>query len=149
VDLREIVCDAIETTVPSNGDRRHVDLALPREAVWLSADPARLRQVFQNLLGNAIKFTAPDDQIAIAVEPSHSEVTVRVHDAGVGIDPAMLTRILDLFTKGDHSNGFGIGLSVVKRLVQQHGGVVEAHSRGRGEGSEFTVRLPLASVATR
>jgi len=146
-DARDVVRDALDATMPTNGDRRSVDVVMPKQPVLLNADPARLRQVVQNLLANAVRFTRPHDRISVEVASVDSQVMIRVRDSGAGIEPAMLPRIFDLFAKGDQSGGFGIGLSVVKRLVELHGGVIEARSAGPGSGSEFVVQLPAGGSA--
>jgi CheY-like chemotaxis protein len=116
------------------------------------ADPARLTQVFGNLLNNACKFTAPGGRIALSAELDEREVVVRVTDTGVGIPSDKLGEIFQMFTQVDRSlersrGGLGIGLSLVKRLVEMHGGSVTAASDGEGRGSEFAVRLPVLSDA--
>jgi signal transduction histidine kinase len=149
VDLRDVVREAIEVAGAGNGPRRDIDLVLPSVPVLLNVDAARFRQVIQNLLANAIKFTQRNETIAVTIETTDCDVAVHVRDAGMGIDPTMLPHIFDLFTKGDHREGFGIGLAVVQRLVELHGGTVEARSAGRGSGSEFIVRLPMNAAAAQ
>lgn len=121
---------------------------LPTQPVYLNADPARLAQVFGNLLTNACKYTESGGQIALTAERQGSDVVVTVKDNGMGIPPDMLSQVFDLFTQVDRTlersdGGLGIGLSLVKRLVEMHAGSVTAHSEGQGRGSEFVVRLPL------
>ncbi len=123
----------------------------PRHPVWLDADLARVAQVLSNLLNNAAKYTRSGGHIWLTAERSGGMAVVRVRDNGLGIDPSMLTRIFDMFTQaggsGAHSQGgLGIGLTLVRRLVELHGGCVEAHSDGIGRGSEFVVRLPVSPV---
>jgi CheY-like chemotaxis protein len=150
--LSEVLRQAIETSRPVIDDARHV-LAVdaPREALVVDADPTRLTQVFANLLNNAAKFTLRGGRIDVRVEREGDRAVVRVRDTGVGIDPAMLSSVFEMFVQGDVSaererSGLGIGLSLVSGLVAMHGGTVEAHSEGRGKGSEFVVRLPLAGA---
>lgn len=131
-------------------------MALPREPVYLDADPVRLEQVFGNLLNNASKFTLKGGHLWVTAEmatggtePSGG-VVVRVRDDGIGMAPETLPRVFDLFVQADRSSdrtrgGLGIGLTVVHRLVELHGGSVEAHSPGPGQGSELVVRLPVSA----
>src|SRR4029079_6693709 len=120
----------------------------------LDADVTRLTQVFANLLNNAAKYTPFNGSISIKAEQSGHSVTVRIADNGIGIPPEMLPRVFDMFMQVDNSleraqGGLGIGLSLVKRFVEMHGGTVEARSMGRGTGSEFVVRLPVMSAPAR
>ena len=148
VDLNTVIAHAVEVARPLAEDRGHaLSVALPPEPVWLEADPVRLEQVFSNLLSNAVKFTEDGGRIALSVERQGQEVVVRVRDTGVGIPPDLLPRVFDLFTQGDRSidrsrDGLGIGLTLSRRLVEMHGGTIEARSDGVGRGSEFVVRLP-------
>lgn len=124
---------------------QHLDLSLPSDPVWVHADATRLQQVFSNLLTNASKFTEAGGRIALSVALTPESAVVRVSDNGRGIAPDVLPHIFDLFAQASPDGcGLGIGLSVVRELVLQHGGAVEVHSDGIGEGSEFTVRLPRA-----
>src|SRR5262249_29822694 len=112
------------------------------------ADRARLAQVFANLLNNSAKYTEPGGHIWLTVERQGSDAVVRVRDTGIGIAAELLPRVFDPFTQADRSRdrsqgGLGIGLSLVRRLVEMHGGRVEAHSDGPGQGSEFVVRLSV------
>ena len=123
-------------------------VALPREPIWLHADPARLAQVIGNLLTNASKFTDRRGRIDLVVERDGDDALVRVRDSGIGIAPGQLGRIFDMFTQLDSSaerstSGLGIGLSLVKSLVEMHGGTVEVRSEGLGTGTEFVLRLPV------
>jgi signal transduction histidine kinase len=127
--------------------RQRLTVSLPSEPVYLEADPLRLAQVLANLLGNAAKFTDPGGHIRLAAAVEAGEVVVRVQDDGRGIDPDLLPRVFDLFrqipTTGVRATGgLGIGLALVKALVELHGGLVTACSDGPGTGSEFVVRLP-------
>lgn len=122
---------------------------LPDEPVHVEADPVRLAQIFGNLLGNAVKYTDSGGQIEVAVHRAAEEAVVSVADTGVGIPKDMLPHVFDLFvqvkrTLGRTKGGLGIGLSLVRSLVELHGGSVEAHSEGEGHGSRFVVRLPLS-----
>jgi CheY-like chemotaxis protein/nitrogen-specific signal transduction histidine kinase len=118
------------------------------EPVWLDADHARLTQVFGNLLNNAAKYSKPGGRVDLMVRPSPGWVVVSVRDAGIGISPDMLDRVFEPFTQAtiarDHApGGVGIGLSLAQRLVEMHGGSIQAASEGPGSGSEFVVRLPV------
>src|SRR5881628_2091247 len=120
--------------------------------VWVSADPTRLEQVLTNLLANAVKYTPAGGEIVLSVQPEGQRAVLRVRDSGAGIRPELLPRVFDLFVQGDRSlertgGGLGIGLTLVRHLIELHGGTVEAASAGLGRGSTFTVRLPaLAAV---
>ena len=116
----------------------------------MDGDETRLSQVFANLLNNAAKYTDPGGRIRLAVARRDGQAVVSVQDNGVGIPAPMLPKVFDIFTQVDRSleksqGGLGIGLSLVKRLVEMHGGTVEARSDGHGTGSEFVVRLPVAA----
>jgi signal transduction histidine kinase/CheY-like chemotaxis protein/CHASE3 domain sensor protein len=120
-------------------------------ALAVDADPVRLEQVLSNLLRNAVKYTPPRGTITVAAEADGGSAVVRVGDTGVGISPDLLPRIFEPFIQGTHSEageqGLGLGLALVRRLVEMHGGTVEARSEGQGTGTVFVVRLPLAAPA--
>lgn len=149
-DLGEIIRNALEAARPEIEDRRHeLDVELPSEELRLVADPARLTQVLANLLHNAAKYTEPGGWIAVDVEKEEREVRIRVRDNGMGIDSNTLGIIFEPFRQCEQSlarsrGGLGLGLTLVQRLVQLHGGSVQAASAGPGRGSEFTLRLPLS-----
>jgi PAS domain S-box-containing protein len=149
VDLRTVVERAIESTRPLVEMRGHLlTLDLPPHPLQLDGDAARLEQVIANLLTNAAKYTMPEGQIWLTLEHEAQEATVSVRDTGIGIPPDGLARIFEPFVQGDNplprvEGGLGIGLALVRSLIEMHGGSVEAHSRGLGQGSEFVVRLPL------
>lgn len=151
VELGEIVARAVETARPLIAARRHeLSVSLPDEPIPLEADTARLEQVLANLLNNAAKYTEPGGRLAIEARREGEAAVVRVRDNGIGIAPELLPRIFDLFTQADRSldrsqGGLGIGLTLVRSLVELHGGSVTAASAGVGKGSEFVVRLPLGS----
>ena len=148
VDLGDVLSDAVETSRPILQHKgHHLDLELPGSPVMVRADVTRLVQVFANLLNNAAKYSEPGSRIAMTTALRNGAVTVTVSDDGMGIPPAMLTRFFDLFTQVDGTRersqgGLGIGLTLVKKLVEMHGGNVEAQSDGVGKGSRFIVRLP-------
>lgn len=147
VAIATIIDQAVEICRPLVNEAGHrLKVSLPSDAIHVDADQARLAQVFANLLGNASKFTAPGGEISLSAEPVGEEVVVRVRDDGMGIPGHMLTRIFDMFmqaeTEQHGQSGLGIGLSLVRGLVEMHGGDVNATSAGPGLGSEFVVRLP-------
>ncbi|QDV36880.1 Aerobic respiration control sensor protein ArcB [Tautonia plasticadhaerens] len=149
VDLHTVVRQAVETARTHIDDRRHrLTVSIPEGPILLEADPTRLEQVFWNLLNNAAKYTEPGGQIDLTAETVDGQVVVRVRDTGIGIDPEMLPRLFQMFVQvGEHrqhaQGGLGIGLGLVRTLVELHGGTIEAHSEGPGTGSEFVVRLPM------
>ena len=126
-------------------------MTLPQDPLWIHGDAARLSQVLTNLLQNAAKYTEPEGQIAIAVESAAGEVLFRIRDNGPGLSQEMLTRIFDLFMQVEQTlnrahGGLGIGLTLVRILVELHGGKVTAYSSGLGCGSEFVVSLPMVDA---
>ncbi|HWI83076.1 ATP-binding protein [Ramlibacter sp.] len=151
-DLAAILHSAIETSRPHIESARHgLSLEVPREPLEVEGDPVRLAQVFANLLNNASKYTRPGGRIDVVVHAEPEWLVVRVRDTGEGIAPDMLAKVFGLFTQVTHpaerhQGGLGIGLSLVEGLVRLHGGTVEAHSAGLGQGSEFVVRLPRRPV---
>ena len=150
LELAAIVGDALEVCRPPLAAAGHeLTVSLPQQPVRIEGDRTRLVQVLCNLLSNATKYTNPGGRISLAAEVEDAQVVIGVADNGVGIPEAMLDRVFDMFTQVDGSleraqGGLGIGLTLVKRLVELHGGSVEAHSQGSGRGSRFLVRLPRA-----
>jgi PAS domain S-box-containing protein len=150
-DLRDALAKAIEIASPLFEQRRHhFDLHVPTHAILVDADEARLTQVFANLLTNAAKYTNPGGRIDLTVTVAGNEAIVSVTDNGTGIDAELLPRVFDLFVQGYQSSdrstgGLGLGLALVRSLIMQHGGTVEAHSPGRDKGSTFTVKLPAVA----
>jgi signal transduction histidine kinase/ActR/RegA family two-component response regulator len=146
-DLRLTLEQAAQMNAPLVEARRHrFRLDLPATPVCVDGDPARLLQVFVNLLNNAAKYTPAGGQLSLSLSVDENQTVVRVRDSGVGIPPAMLTKVFDLFTQLDvgperPQGGLGIGLTLVKRLIELHGGAITAESPGEGQGSEFCVRL--------
>jgi signal transduction histidine kinase/CheY-like chemotaxis protein len=149
VDIGEVVARAVEISQPqieSGGHR--IEVSIPSSAVEIDADPVRITQVIANLLNNAAKYTDPGGRLSIDVVCEADWVRVSVRDNGIGIGADMLPRVFDLFAQGDGGGnrargGLGIGLTLVKTLVELHGGTVQARSEGPGLGSEFTFRLPM------
>jgi CheY-like chemotaxis protein len=150
VDLAAVLAQAVEAARPQIDARGHhlAVSATPGAPLPVDGDPDRLVQVFVNLLTNAAKFTPPGGHIALAAAREGAELVVRVKDDGAGIAPDQLGRVFDLFAQAEGAEGerggLGVGLALVKSLVELHGGAVEAHSAGPGQGSEFLVRLPAA-----
>jgi signal transduction histidine kinase len=148
-DLCMIVAHSLQAVEFDMQQRGHrVTASLPQAPVWLQADPVRLEQVFVNLLFNAAKFTDAGGDVAVFVQVENGDAIIRVRDTGVGIAPDVLPDIFDLYIQGDPSSrradaGLGIGLALVRSLVESHGGRVSAASEGSRKGSEFTVRLPI------
>ena len=147
VDLGKVVERCVEALGPAE-HRREISLATP--SLFVDGDPARLDQVVTNLLANALKFTAPGGHVWVSVDRERDRAVLRVRDDGIGISAELLPRVFDLFVQADRSldrskGGLGLGLTLVKRLVELHGGTVSAHSEGPDRGSEFVVELPLAT----
>jgi PAS domain S-box-containing protein len=149
VEIAAVVRTAVETSRPLIEAAGHqLTLSLPAEPLTLSGDPVRLAQVFANLLNNAAKYTDPGGQISFAIRASEGWIEASVRDTGMGIPPEMLSEVFNLFRQVDRhaeraQGGLGIGLTLVKSLVEMHGGTVEARSAGPGHGAEFLVRLPV------
>lgn len=153
VDLADVAEHCVEMA-RARAEARRLRLTMHNgvEHAVVRGDPVRLEQVVNNLLSNAIKYTPPGGEIEVLVEHDGEDVVLRVRDNGKGIAPEMLTRIFDMFMQGEvaidrSDGGMGVGLTLVKKLVQLHRGSVRAYSRGRGSGSEFVIRLPLAASA--
>ena len=151
VELATVVARAVETVQPLvDAQGHHLSVSLPSESLPIDADPVRLAQVVGNLLTNAAKYTDPHGRIGLTAEREGDLAVLRVRDTGIGIAPQMLPRIFELFVQVDHAStkaqgGLGIGLTLVKNLVEMHNGTVEARSEGLGKGSEFVVKLPLVA----
>ncbi|HJU74975.1 MAG TPA: ATP-binding protein [Gemmatimonadaceae bacterium] len=154
LDLATVVSAAVETSRPVIDTYGHVlTVAMPGEPVALEGDLTRLAQAVANLLNNAAKYTPHGGTISVRAEGQGSEAVIFVRDTGVGISPDMLPRVFDMFTQATASphaqrDGLGIGLTLVRRLVELHGGTVAALSAGLGQGSEFVIRLPVAESAS-
>jgi signal transduction histidine kinase len=148
IDLCVIARYAVAAIGPEIARRGHrFSVTLPDQPIWAHADGARLEQVFSNLLVNAAKYTPDGGDISLTLERDHEWVRLSVRDSGVGIEPAMLSRVFGMFVQAGSAlpradGGRGIGLAVVRDLVELHGGTVTATSGGPGRGSEFTIILP-------
>src|SRR5262249_19210092 len=151
VGLADLVAAATETASHLLAARRHrLTVSLPPGPVSLEGDPLRLAQVLTKLLGNAAKFTDPGGHIQLTARVEADQIVLRVRDNGRGIDPDLLPRVFDLFYQvpgpgQSATGGVGIGLALVKSLVELHGGSVTAWSDGPGTGCEFVVRLPAGA----
>jgi two-component system CheB/CheR fusion protein len=151
IDIASVVGRAVETAQPVIDARRHrLSVSLPAEPVFVDGDPLRLAQVIANLLTNAAKYSPPESPIDLTVREEGGQTVIRVRDRGIGIAPELLPEVFDLFVQADASlarseGGLGVGLTLVKRLAEMHGGSVSAASAGLGHGSEFTIRLPRVS----
>jgi len=149
LNLASVLRAAVEASRPViDGGRHELTFTLPPDPILLDADPARLAQVFLNLLNNAAKYSEPGGHIRLSVARDGGEVVVSVRDTGIGIPAAALPHVFEVFVQVDAAwqraqGGLGIGLSLVKEFVERHGGRVEARSDGPGKGSEFVVRLPI------
>ena len=154
VDIAAVIHGALETCGPLLAQSHHtLKLTLPPYPLHVEGDRARLAQAFANLLNNAIKYTDAGGRIWLTVERDGGEVIATLRDTGVGIPGEMLERVFEMFVQVDSSleraqGGLGIGLQLVKRIIEMHGGTVVAHSAGPGKGSEFVVRLPLTLAPT-
>ena len=149
LDLAEVVARALATAEVG----RH-RLVRDLRSVWIDGDPTRIEQVVMNLVGNAVKYTPAGGTIAVTAAPDDGAAVLRVRDDGVGMAPELAARVFELFVQGDRpldraSGGLGIGLTLVQRLAELHGGSATASSAGRGKGSEITVRIPAIRAPTR
>lgn len=152
VDLRVIARYALDSTAAGVARHRHrLQVELPAEPVWVDADGIRLEQALSNLLINAIKFTPDGGTIVFILERDAASARIRIRDSGIGIEPAMLSRVFEMFvqsgtTLAGREAGRGIGLAVVRAAVERHGGTVAAASAGSGQGSEFIITLPAPGM---
>jgi len=146
VDFAQVVSNTVDTLRNTGQLQRH-ECVTRLESVWVNVDPTRLDQVLANLLTNAVKYTPPPGRIEVSLRREHGEAVLSVRDSGLGLEAELLPRIFDLFVQGERGldrsqGGLGIGLTLVRRIAELHGGHVEARSDGAGKGSEFIVRLP-------
>ncbi len=155
LDSRELVARGVEIARPAMDAAKHqLEVSLPEEAGHVMGDPDRLTQVLANVLNNASRYTPPNGSISVSLDEEDGEVTIRVRDNGRGIEARNLERIFNLFDQGDvvapsAAGGLGIGLSLAKRVVEMHGGTIEARSGGANQGSEFVIRLPVVQREER
>ena len=155
VDLRAILKAAVEASGALIEKAHHtLKVSLPHESLFVDGDSTRLTQVVTNILDNAAKYTDPGGKIWLSAEREDATALIRVKDTGIGIAPEMLPHVFDMFTQAAHpmeraQGGLGVGLSLVDQLVKLHGGSVSAYSAGPGMGSEFTIRLPVATKASK
>jgi signal transduction histidine kinase len=163
VNIADVLSQAVETVRPLiDGKQHRLTVQVPPNLIYVNADPTRLAQVVANLLNNAAKYTEPGGLICLSadqesapnssIESEPGQVVVRVRDTGIGITPDMLPRVFELFAQADRTldrsqGGLGLGLTLVQKLVELHGGTVHAKSAGLGRGSEFVVRLPAEALA--
>ena len=150
IDLREVTRAAIDNAAPGVVHSKHrLQTSEPADPVYVNGDPTRLQQIVGNLLDNALKYSDPGTDVDVRIELEDNEAVVHVRDRGLGIDPQSHGEIFELFTQlrrpGQGKGGLGIGLAVVKQLVELHGGTTHVQSEGLGKGSVFTVRLPRAA----
>jgi PAS domain S-box-containing protein len=155
IDVRAVLNQAVEATRPlADAEAHTVTLDLPQEAMWTDADPTRLGQAFSNILNNAVKFTERGGRIRITAHAADEVAVVAIADTGIGIPPAMVPRVFEMFTQLQQyrdrtQGGLGIGLALARRLIALHGGSIDAFSEGPGRGTTFTVRVPLAPASER
>jgi signal transduction histidine kinase/ActR/RegA family two-component response regulator len=155
VELQAVVHDAVETVRPFINQCGHtLTIDLPAASVYLDADATRLAQVFFNLLNNAAKYTNRGGRISFSAREEDGLIVIRVVDSGIGIAAEMQPKIFEMFTQADYSlershAGLGVGLTLAKRLVELHGGTIEVRSEGLNRGSEFIVKLPIASTGAK
>jgi len=155
VELTGVMKSAVDTVRPLlSAKDQSLSISLPDHPVYLQADPVRLSQVFSNLLNNATKYTPADGRIAVAATVEDGVACVRITDSGKGISPATLPVMFDMFVQDEHTDlrgqpGLGVGLALAKRLIELHGGTIEADSEGRGHGSTFSVTMPVEAQLAR
>jgi PAS domain S-box-containing protein len=154
IGVAEIVRRAVDAELPFIRERKlEISVELPEDPVGVDADPVRLQQVFVNLLNNAAKYTDPGGRLAVSVEEDKGEAVIRFRDSGIGIDPTVAPRLFEPFVQVERRErrsvgGVGLGLAVVRKLIELHDGSVHVHSAGLGRGSEFVVRLPRVPIGS-
>jgi signal transduction histidine kinase len=151
LDFAELV-DNVIAEMRTAGRLSGHEVRLDLVPVWVRADAARVAQIVSNLVGNAVKYTPVGGQVVVSLRRDRDSAVLRVRDSGIGMSPELAARVFDLFVQGEQqldrsAGGLGIGLTLVKRLAELHGGSVAVHSTGSGRGSTFTVRLP--AILTR
>lgn len=154
IEIADVIAKAIEmSSTVLEQQRHHLNIVVPTDGLQVDGDHARLAQVFCNLVSNAAKYTRPGGAVIVTAVRETNDIVVRVKDDGEGIDPQLLPHVFELFEQGERTidraqGGLGIGLTIVKTLVELHRGSVRAHSDGKGAGSEFEVRLPASKTST-
>lgn len=154
VDLKEIITSAVEAATPAAWER-HVNLgmSLPPGTTFVKGDPLRLQQIVGNLIANALKFTPAGGETSVSLRQETESAVVTIEDTGIGMDPSQLAHLFEPYWQAGaqtaRTDGLGLGLSIVRRLVELHGGVIAADSRGTGRGTQLTVTLPLATGLAR
>lgn len=153
LDFADVLTDALQASRPAIDALKHqFEIDVPEGPLYIQADGVRLTQIISNLLNNAAKYTPPGGRVSLTARLEDEQLIVRVKDNGYGIDPRALNKVFDMFSQTRLSSraesGLGVGLALVRTLVDMHGGSVSAASEGRGHGSEFTVRLPIGDVST-
>ena len=154
VEIADVVAAAVETASPLLEERHHrLQIDIPRAGLMVSGDVTRLTQIVVNVLSNAAKYTEPRGEIHVSARQHEQQVELRIRDTGIGISAEMLPTVFDLFIQEGQAldraqGGLGLGLTIVRSLIQLHGGTIEAHSDGLGKGSEFVMRFPAASDAS-
>ncbi len=158
LDLRALLESFVASEAPALEKTHRLSIRVPDEALWIEGDPTRIEQIVSNLVSNAVKYSEPGTKISLSLSPSRRfgrpHATLRVTDSGIGISPENLGSVFDLFFQVDATlarsqSGLGIGLTLVKRLVEMHDGVISVASRGAGYGSEFRIELPTVAPAER
>jgi signal transduction histidine kinase len=155
VDLESLIRAAVETARPLIDSKQHrIKFDLPSRPVILAVDPLRLSQSLSNLLTNAAKYTDAEGLITLTVGISEAGIAMSVKDTGIGFEPQALPKLFAMFSQVDSSvtrseGGLGIGLALVKGLIELHGGTIEGFSAGAGMGSEFTIHLPRSTIVDR
>lgn len=153
ITIDSVVHDAVEASRPLIEAGRHeLHVTLPGTPIFVNADQTRAAEILINLLNNAAKYTPRGGHISMECELRGPEVAICVRDSGIGIDPPLLSGIFEMFAQLDHSRehaqgGLGVGLALARKLAELHRGRLEAHSAGRGQGSQFTLWLPIAAQA--
>jgi two-component system CheB/CheR fusion protein len=151
-ELEKIIKNAVETSLPLVESAKHkLTVILPEEPLWLHADPIRISQVLSNLLNNAAKYTKDNGAIQLSAERKENDILIHIKDNGIGLSSEVLPHIFKMFSQVDTSidraqDGMGVGLALVKNLVELHGGSIKVASEGLGYGAEFTVSLPWSSA---
>ena len=155
LEMADVIARAIEIARPIIDERKHhIEVDIQSDGLPVDGDPVRLAQVASNLIANAAKYTEPGGQILVRANREQNQIVLRVRDNGIGLTPEMQVRVFEAFVQEDDAlrnaqGGLGLGLAIVRKLVQLHGGSVEAQSEGRGRGSEFIVRLPAGAERRR